>query len=537
MGRPSRRAGVAVLEEDVAFAQFFFEHLLPNRPAIVRGATSRWGAQSSWCTPDGEPDFDWLENGPLAAATVPVDSHNGGGNCSRTSLTLAEFVAKWRADLSRAEATSTDDTASAASDAGWLYLKDWHFARDCPADAAGAYTPLAALGPDWLNAWWLGPRSSSASTSHAESEEQPAADSTRTPPDDFRFVYAGPRGSWTPLHHDVLCSHSWSANLCGRKRWLLFPPSVSPWLHSEDSAELLADARPERAAALPERERRRYPRLERALRAAIDVVQQPGELLFVPSGWHHQVLNLDDVLSINHNWLNAACLRSVARFLASEAAAVRAALASLRKSPGCAAQRDDASLMEPPEWASRCEALMEANCGMGLREFIRMLGYHVDAAEQKWRGDELSGQECDSATGTASPPVVRAADWAGEFELRQVRHVLRRLLREEPRHGEVEAGVEAELEAEPEVRAPDDIDAPVVRHRHASPDTREGKHLAEDPPADSAEWHGLARRLLRRVEQSLLRLSSGGIATERHWRRSWRMRVSNGHSAVTESPR
>ncbi len=178
---------------------------------------------------------------------------------------------------------------------------------------------------------------------------------------------------------------------------------------------------------------------------------------------------------------------------------------------------------------------MEANCGMGLREFVRMLEFHVDAAEQKWRVDELSGQERDSATGTASPPVVRAADWAGEFELRQVRHVLIRLLRDEPRHGEVEAGVEAGLEAESEAHAPDDIDAPVVRRRPASPDTRDGKHLAEDPPADSAEWHGPARRLLRRVEQSLL--GSGGIATERQWRRSWRMRVSNGHSAVTASPR
>jgi hypothetical protein len=35
---------------------------------------------------------------------------------------------------------------------------------------------------------------------------------------DYRFVYLGPAGSWTPLHSDVLRSHSWSANVAGRKR-------------------------------------------------------------------------------------------------------------------------------------------------------------------------------------------------------------------------------------------------------------------------------------------------------------------------------
>lgn len=28
------------------------------------------------------------------------------------------------------------------------------------------------------------------------------------------------------------------------------------------------------------------------------------QALFVPSGWHHSVENLEDTLSINHNWIN-----------------------------------------------------------------------------------------------------------------------------------------------------------------------------------------------------------------------------------------
>ena len=31
----------------------------------------------------------------------------------------------------------------------------------------------------------------------------------------------------------------------------------------------------------------------------IEVLQQPGEILFVPSGWYHQVENATDAISIN----------------------------------------------------------------------------------------------------------------------------------------------------------------------------------------------------------------------------------------------
>lgn len=34
----------------------------------------------------------------------------------------------------------------------------------------------------------------------------------------------------TPLHADVLRSFSWSTNICGRKRWLFFPPDQEPLL-------------------------------------------------------------------------------------------------------------------------------------------------------------------------------------------------------------------------------------------------------------------------------------------------------------------
>lgn len=40
------------------------------------------------------------------------------------------------------------------------------------------------------------------------------------------------------------------------------------------------------------------------LQNALILLQETGETIFVPSGWHHTVHNLENTLSINHNWLN-----------------------------------------------------------------------------------------------------------------------------------------------------------------------------------------------------------------------------------------
>ena len=121
--------------------------------------------------------------------------------------------------------------------------------------------------------------------------------------DAYKFVYLGPRGTVTPLHADVLNSYSWSSNVCGRKLWYLVPPEfthllydafgtrLAPHLHSD--LDYSGDLGP----AL-------YPGLAGARRRAYRVVQETGETVFVPSGWHHTVENLAPTLSINHNWIN-----------------------------------------------------------------------------------------------------------------------------------------------------------------------------------------------------------------------------------------
>ena len=45
-----------------------------------------------------------------------------------------------------------------------------------------------------------------------------------------------------------------------------------------------------------------YPGFASVIR--MDFVQETGQTVFVPAGWHHQVENIVETLSVNRNWIN-----------------------------------------------------------------------------------------------------------------------------------------------------------------------------------------------------------------------------------------
>ena len=77
------------------------------------------------------------------------------------------------------------------------------------------------------------------------------------------------------LFSHLLRSYSWSANVCGRKEWLLYPPGEEELLR-DTLGNLPFDV------CGPEMEdRRRFPRVGEACKP-IRVVQEAGEVIFVP---------------------------------------------------------------------------------------------------------------------------------------------------------------------------------------------------------------------------------------------------------------
>lgn len=97
----------------------------------------------------------------------------------------------------------------------------------------------------------------------------------------------GPAGTVTPLHHDTLMLlHT---QIVGRKRWRFISPLETPKLYNHSGVFSPIDVdRPDLA---------RYPLFAQA--HMLEVVVEPGETVFLPLGWWHQVTSLDVSLSFS----------------------------------------------------------------------------------------------------------------------------------------------------------------------------------------------------------------------------------------------
>lgn len=111
--------------------------------------------------------------------------------------------------------------------------------------------------------------------------------------------WLGPAGTITPLHCDY--DDNVFAQVWGRKRIMLAPPHHEPFLYVREANPVLFGSPVD--AEAPDFER--YPLAREA--TLIEVVVEPGEMLYVPAGWYHQVHALDFSLSVNR-WARGVAL-------------------------------------------------------------------------------------------------------------------------------------------------------------------------------------------------------------------------------------
>ncbi|XP_058227408.1 arginine-specific demethylase JMJ20 isoform X3 [Rhododendron vialii] len=113
---------------------------------------------------------------------------------------------------------------------------------------------------------------------------------------DWHFVKVRIRSTWTPLHADVFRSYSWSANVCGKKKWYFLSPTQRHLVFDRNMKCSVYDI-------FEDVSKTKFPAFDKAI--WMECTQEENEIIFVPSGWYHQVHNLEDTISINHNWFNA----------------------------------------------------------------------------------------------------------------------------------------------------------------------------------------------------------------------------------------
>ncbi|MBW8759380.1 MAG: cupin-like domain-containing protein [Burkholderiales bacterium] len=100
-------------------------------------------------------------------------------------------------------------------------------------------------------------------------------------------LWVGPAGTRTPLHHDTLMLlHT---QVVGRKRWRFVSPLSGPRVYNDFDVYSPVD--------FDQLDLARFP--EAAKVKVLDVVVEPGETIFLPLAWWHQVSSLDRCISLS----------------------------------------------------------------------------------------------------------------------------------------------------------------------------------------------------------------------------------------------
>jgi histone arginine demethylase JMJD6 len=120
------------------------------------------------------------------------------------------------------------------------------------------------------------------------------------------YWFVGGARTGTFLHVDPFCTSAWNACVAGRKRWVMLAPETD--LAAHGLAHFDAGKHPMAIGWFLDV----LPRLRAAARAGelrmVECVQRKGDLVYVPAGWHHAVLNLEFTCAVGQNFITPAQL-------------------------------------------------------------------------------------------------------------------------------------------------------------------------------------------------------------------------------------
>lgn len=348
----------------------------------------------------------------LGLCSAPVAVAVGGSASYSEETRHKEDVSTF---LERLRAVDSSQNPSLTKGPEKAYLKDFHFAQQAPELAEAVYHTPPCFREDLLNWWWAGGARgafeslrASAPFASLSAQQLDCLAGLFPSEDDFRFLYLGMAGTGTGLHHDVICSHSWSGQISGFKLWILFHPSCTQDLVNSATGDCLADdiwaAAPgnvlaqvralvrsccqQQSCELPSsfsvtHSCSTHPAVDGSVWSrAYLAIQPPQTAMFVPSGWYHQVHNLTRSLSINHNWFDSSALEAVCDFIIEEAAEVRKRIDDCR-TPGIALEADCS-------FAVLCERVMRADIRCNIAQLCLLLSLVCASCNESSRVSEAS---------------------------------------------------------------------------------------------------------------------------------------------------
>ncbi|KAF1781662.1 JmjC domain [Phytophthora cactorum] len=130
---------------------------------------------------------------------------------------------------------------------------------------------------------------------------------------DYRWLIIGPKKSGSSFHIDPNATNAWNGVIRGSKKWIMFPPGqVPPGIHpSEDGSEVSAPVSLMEWFVTFYKDVQMLP----AHLKPLEGICREGETMFVPHGWWHTVLNIDESVAMTQNFVSSSNVKSVLEFL------------------------------------------------------------------------------------------------------------------------------------------------------------------------------------------------------------------------------
>ena len=121
----------------------------------------------------------------------------------------------------------------------------------------------------------------------------------RRPP--YRWIVIGPARSGTNIHMDPLGTSAWNAVISGHKRWCMFPPETPKSVYKAVGRGIEAVDWFQTCYSLLVKDDGYGGSLAQKW-GMIETIQGPGEVIFIPGGWAHIVINIDFCIAVTHNF-------------------------------------------------------------------------------------------------------------------------------------------------------------------------------------------------------------------------------------------
>ncbi|MGK7888655.1 MAG: cupin-like domain-containing protein [Leptolyngbyaceae cyanobacterium] len=236
--------------ETVDSHSFIQDYVLQHKPVLIRGVAQAWPAYKKWTDSAFVAEYGTCQTMARRGTSWTVDAK---------MFSLSEYLQYME--------TTTDERP--------YYFSEWDFGSACP-ELIQDYTV-----PDYLENWL-----------RRVPDDQLTGDEDQA----LRWIYIGAKNTGSSMHRDIWDTSAWNTVFTGKKEWLFYGADQTENVYAGAVDGFNPDLET-------------YPKFREA--QGYTCIQEPGDLVYTPSLWWHQVRNLEAGISLTENMINTANIERV----------------------------------------------------------------------------------------------------------------------------------------------------------------------------------------------------------------------------------